>query len=1104
MSFNKISQRGGGDGYLSHAQLLGKRKEMKPKAWSNEATRKLTQGQSVYVKDAVEAWIPAVVVEEADSRLTVTVQLADDSIVMRKSSEVLARSEETELFICSSLTELNPVNEASALDCLHQRFSQDIFYTAAGTTIVAVNPFKDVHHLYNQHKIQDYHRPLQTLDPHIFMIGEKAYAHMLREMGNINQSIVVSGESGAGKTVSAKHLLKYLTIVSSPENEINLECSIPASVIERRVLDSNPILESFGNAATPRNENSSRFGKFIQLQFHRNGYILGGVIQTYLLEKTRVVHQGPGENNFHIFYQLMSLGDIDQVPSWLVAVRAEVQHSGLDCTVPQQAETLSVLQTVEAMSDIGVSTSQQVSIFKILLAILHLSTMKFISIKDGEACTFSDTEDTDQFVYVSSRTKEECCRLLGISALSLHHALLNRKIVTGTKAHQSVYVKPVTVAEAQSRRDSLAMLLYSRIFDWLVNFINTQIKADTFDHCINLLDIYGFETFEINNLEQLCINYANERLQQHYVTHFLRDLQTEYELEQITWTPIEYKDNKTCVETLHGPSGVFGILNEEVTLNRASDDSILCGRIITGCGAKGVVRKHGAGTFETKFIVRHYAGDVVYSVEKAVKKNKDNIPPELIALVATSEDSFLQDLFTNDEFSYTEQSLTPTKTKKKITVLTKFKSSLDRLMQSLERSDVHFIRCIKPNTNNRPGVFDRTYVLQQLEACGTLETVNICRLGYPARMDYKDFIQRYGFLARLSNAYVVKKFTTEASINNNCVGTEAEQDEFFQKVESQMSHFDLPFLNSGHKRLKKISVPSTDQSYRQCATVLVCIFPLEELHNAHAQFGKHKIFLTQTQMDHLEHTRASIIALLIARVQASWRAFSLQRSFCRYKVAALKIQAAWRRHSAQVHFCEVKLGSIKIQRAWRGYKLRCAVKTLVKLSHVLKRSLIYWTRRHRFKTALQKLHIQKLKEISSQAALSQELNTSELTVLPDLNLKESHEKARTSKKLKDQIDHNMVEDFSDTGSVCSDDSGVMIRDDLQSLAGDPAIESPPMKKHFTLRRDLRIGNGIITCRCLTKPGFRFHARRSVLKYGHFVGYPDVTLGLLDILQDDLE
>ncbi|KAH9524184.1 Unconventional myosin-XIX [Bulinus truncatus] len=623
--------RGGGEG---NTNVLGKRKEMTSKAWSNESTRKLTQGQIVFVKDDREAWVPAEVIEECGGD-AVIVQLEDDSTVSKKSTEVLARSEERELFTCSSLTELNPVNEASALECLHQRFSCNIFYTSAGTTIVAVNPFKDVPKLYSIHKIQEYHRPLQDLDPHIFIIGEKAYTHMLRELDKINQSIVVSGESGAGKTVSAKYLLKYLTIVSSPE--IDLDNSVPASVIERHVLDSNPILESFGNAATPRNENSSRFGKFIQLQFHRNGFILGGVIQTYLLEKTRVVHQGPGENNFHIFYQLLSLGNMDSVPAWLEDVKKEVQCSGLECTIPQQAETLSVLQTVEAMTDIGVSTSNQVSIFK--ATILHLSAMKFISTKDGEASSFSDDE-------VTSQSKEECCRLLGISSLSLHHALLNRKIVTGVKSHQSVYVKPVTLTEAESRRDSLAMLLYSRIFDWLVSFINRQIKADVFDHCINLLDIYGFETFDINNLEQLCINYANERLQQHYVTHFLRDLQTEYESEQIKWTPIEYKDNKTCVDTLHGPLGVFGILNETGVSVAVS---------LPLCGAKGIVRKYGASTYETKFIVRHHAGDVVYTVEDAIKKNKDNIPPELITLVADSQ-SFVQDIFTNNDFAYTEQS----------------------------------------------------------------------------------------------------------------------------------------------------------------------------------------------------------------------------------------------------------------------------------------------------------------------------------------------------------------------------------------------------------------------------------------------------------------
>ncbi|CAL1545034.1 unnamed protein product [Lymnaea stagnalis] len=1080
---------------------------MTTKFGSKEVTRKLTKGQTVYVRDDRDGWISAYVVDDCDKNSTVVVQLEDDRILQLKLDDVLARSEETDLFQCSSLTELNPINEASALECLHQRFTKDIFYTSAGTTIVAVNPFKDVPELYNIQKIRDYHISEEVLDPHIYVIAEKAYKHMVRELGKVHQSIVVSGESGAGKTVSAKYLLRYLTIVSSPEMEIDLECSIPGSVIERQVLDSNPILEAFGNAATPRNENSSRFGKFIQLQFHRNGYILGGVIQTYLLEKTRVVHQGLAENNFHIFYQSLYLRSLNNHPFffffniffiWEFFQIFPLLFLFLNIFLD---ETLSVLQTVEAMTDIGVPPTSQVSIFKILLAVLQLSSLRIISAKDGEASSISDDE-------ASTWAKDVSARLLGISSQSLHDALLNRNIVSGAKSHQTVFIKPVTVAEAQSRRDTLAMLLYSRVFDWLVTFINKQIKAPYFDSSINLLDIYGFETFDVNNLEQLCINYANERLQQHYVTHFLRDLQTEYEAEHISWTPVVYKDNKICVETLDGPNGVFGLLNEEVALNRKSDDSCLCGRIVDACKTSGIVRKPHAGTYETKFYVRHYAGDVLYTVQDAVTKNKDNIPLELISLMAHSSDNFILNLFNDTEYAHTEQSLTPTKTKKKISVLTKFKSSLDSLMSSLERSDVHFIRCIKPNNFNKPAYFDRVYALQQLRACGTIETVDICRLGYPARMTYQDFVQRYGLFMKLNGSRVLSGLLKDQPL---CDDEDKENGESFcEKIESQMASHDRHTHSIKYKKFRRKS--DIDRPCRRCACILMKVFSTEELHNCHLQFGMFKIFLTQKQTDRLEHTRAIIIGKLVSESQAAWRGFVGRRHFSQMKAAALKIQARWRTITEMRRLNAIRCGACRIQKCWRVYKLLCRMKQVASSARIIKRTLTKWIRRQKFRKALHDLKRQRREQNLDKSLYVEDVSQS---CFPDLwsdsapcDVQFFHEQINNFEEALvttegDMTDNKLIGDLDDTLSICSDDSGVMIKDDLQSLTGD-VTETPPMKKQkLAARRDLNIGDGIITCRRLTKPGLRFHVRKSILKYGHRVHHSELVHGMADALEQDL-
>ncbi|CAG5116739.1 unnamed protein product, partial [Candidula unifasciata] len=343
-------------------------------------------GQLVYLRDSKEGWITGTVVDAFENQATV---LTDSGQTLSTHVQgVHLRSEDYSYINCSKLTEVTPINEATVLECLHQRFLTNIYYTSAGSTIVAVNPFKDLPELYNINRIEEYHqhKEVSELDPHIYLIAENAYTSMVRGLGQVNQSIVVSGESGAGKTVSAKHLLRYLTIVSSPKQETGLK-SIPGSAIERRVLDSNPILEAFGNAATPRNENSSRFGKFIQLQYHRSGYILGGAIQTYLLEKTRVVHQGAGANNFHIFYQVLSLQELSAVPVWLEGIKGDVDKSKLKCAIPHQAATVPMLQIVDALTDIGVEPQTQV-----LLAILHLTQLKFVSSRDDEASSMSGDE----------------------------------------------------------------------------------------------------------------------------------------------------------------------------------------------------------------------------------------------------------------------------------------------------------------------------------------------------------------------------------------------------------------------------------------------------------------------------------------------------------------------------------------------------------------------------------------------------------------------------------------------------------------------------------------------------------------------------------------
>ncbi|GFO26155.1 unconventional myosin-xix [Plakobranchus ocellatus] len=930
----------------------------------------LTKGQLVYVRDNKHGWRRAVVAIDVESAQGfVTLAYEDGQNVKRKLKDVLLRAENSDMSQISSLTEVTPINEATVLECLHQRFSIGSFYTLAGSTVVAINPFKDVNRLYSLHNIWTYYesKNKEVLEPHVYLIADKAYRCMKRQMGRINQSIIVSGESGAGKTVSAKHLLRFLTIVSSPESDIDLDSSVPGSIIERRVLDSNPLLEAFGNAATPRNDNSSRFGKFIQLQFHRNGVILGGVIQTYLLEKTRVVHQGKGENNFHIFYQLFSMQEEPQLPAWLEPVKAEIQASRLECSLITADKEHSIQTTLNAMSEIGIQPTTQAAIFKTLLVILHIMTLKFLAQRDGESTSYSEDQET-------VRAKEESARLLGVSSESLQYALLNRSIVSGgggedKPSRRSVFHKPLIVVEAESRRDCLAMLLYSSLFDWLVNFINHQIRVEHFDHSIGLLDIYGFEAFEVNSLEQLCINYANERLQQHYVVHFLRDLQYEYEAEGIAWKSVAYIDNKNCVEALDGLTGVFGVLNEDVYLNRKSVDHQVCSRIIEACNNLDLVHKSHAGTYGNQFIISHFAGDVLYTVEGAVTKNKDIIPPEILSLLQSSSNSFILELFSDNHSSLPPSASHGAKKQRKRTVLSKFKSSLDNLLTSLGDSDVHYIRCIKPNTQSLQEVFDPAFVLQQLKACGTIQTVDICRRGYPARMTYYDFVQRYQVFTRTKHymhdtkRVQLNKLEHELSGEKDQENEKGTTDSLFITVERRLSKMQSSEYHSdfmGSKECRNYQRLSID--------ILVSVFDHLLLVGVEIQFGHSKIFLTQKQIEHLEETRTRVINHLVCLAQACWRGYLHRTKYQQTRLAVVIIQTSWRAHSERQRFKMMQKAASVIQRKWAAHRLRCSVKALSKASKVIKRSLIKWVRRGKSKQALQKLQNQKEKDLKTQAA----------------------------------------------------------------------------------------------------------------------------------------
>uniref|UniRef100_A0A663MAD8 Unconventional myosin-XIX n=1 Tax=Athene cunicularia TaxID=194338 RepID=A0A663MAD8_ATHCN len=621
-------------------------------------------------------------------------------------------SDEEKLHLFDDLTKVNPVTTTTVLKCLQARYTVNLFYTNAGCSLVALNPFQPISCLYSPELMREYHVALrpQDLKPHIFAVAEQTYRNVQSQLDPVNQSIIVSGESGAGKTWTSRCLMKFYASVAA--SVISPRGNETVERIEKRVLDSNPVMEAFGNACTLRNNNSSRFGKYIQLRLDRFHHLSSASIQTFLLEKTRVAYQAPNERNFHIFYQITKGATAEERLEWNLPEGADYRW------LPNSERNLDedcFEVTRDAMFHLGIDCSTQNNIFKVLSGLLHLGNVQF-----------SNPVDESQPCELEDKTKGEVTStpyLLKIPVEELLESLRIRTITAGKQ--QQVFKKPCSRAECETRRDCLAKVIYARLFEWLVLVINESIYADpsAWTSFIGLLDVYGFEAFPENNLEQLCINYANEKLQQHFVAHYLKAQQEEYAAEGLQWSFINYQDNQNCLDLIEGnPLSIFSLLNEECRLNRSSNTDLFQTRIEKALSNNQCLSRNKFSK-KPNFIISHYAGKVCYQLAAMVEKNKDPIPPELVHVLQNSKDPLLQKLF-----PMTERNQNSIKTQNRaavVTVVSKFKGSLEHLMQILNSTTPHYIRCIKPNADCKAMTFKREEVLSQLQACGIVEAITI-------------------------------------------------------------------------------------------------------------------------------------------------------------------------------------------------------------------------------------------------------------------------------------------------------------------------------------------------------------------------------------------
>ncbi|NXH12919.1 MYO19 protein, partial [Bucco capensis] len=812
----------------------------------------------------------------------------EDSIIQSKLSESLEEevraflSDEEKLPLVDDLTKVNPVTTTTVLRCLQARYAVNLFYTNAGCSLVALNPFQPISCLYSPELMRQYHAALcpQDLKPHIFAVAEQTYRNLQSQIAPVNQSIIVSGESGAGKTWTSRCLMKFYASVAA--SAVSPKGNETVERIEKRVLDSNPVMEAFGNACTLRNSNSSRFGKYIQLQLDRFHHLRSASIQTFLLEKTRVAYQAPNERNFHIFYQITKGATAEERLQWKLPEGAHY------CWLPNSERDLEedcFEVTREAMFHLGIDHSTQNNIFKILSGLLHLGNIHFSNpLDESQPCELQDK--AKDFVQTAGD-------LLKIPAEELLESLRIRTITAGKQ--QQVFKKPCSRAECETRRDCLAKVIYAKLFEWLVLLINESISAapSAWTSFIGLLDVYGFEAFPENNLEQLCINYANEKLQQHFVAHYLKAQQEEYAAEGLQWSFINYQDNQTCLDLIEGnPLSIFALLNEECLLNRSSNPELFQTRIEKALSQNQCLSQNKFSK-KPNFMICHYAGKVCYQLTAMVEKNKDPIPPELVHVLEDSKDPLLQKLFPVTERN--QNHIKPQNRAAVVTVVSKFKGSLEHLMQILNSTTPHYIRCIKPNADCKARTFQTEEVLRQLQACGIVEAISISAAGFPVRIPLQSFTERYGVLRKSCGAR--KKRASEPSNQPPAEKQEVADDKASPSAVLEILQHVMGETAAGQtgSRADNISV--------------YC--------------GKTKVFMANSVLEQLEARRAVVLNEKAFCIQCCWRRFK-QKKVAKERWSATVIQAAVRSWLAKSHFQRMLRAANVIKHAWRRWKARMA------------------------------------------------------------------------------------------------------------------------------------------------------------------------------------
>ncbi|XP_072829544.1 myosin-9 [Vicugna pacos] len=705
-----------------------------PLAQADWAAKKL-----VWVPSDKSGFEPASLKEEVGEEAIV--ELVENGKKVKVNKDDIQKMNPPKFSKVEDMAELTCLNEASVLHNLKERYYSGLIYTYSGLFCVVINPYKNLP-IYSEEIVEMYKgKKRHEMPPHIYAITDTAYRSMMQDRED--QSILCTGESGAGKTENTKKVIQYLAHVASSHKSKKDQ-----GELERQLLQANPILEAFGNAKTVKNDNSSRFGKFIRINFDVNGYIVGANIETYLLEKSRAIRQAKEERTFHIFYYLLSgAGEHLKTDLLLEPYNKYRFLSNGHVTIPGQQDKDMFQETMEAMRIMGIPDEEQMGLLRVISGVLQLGNI-----------VFKKERNTDQASMPDNTAAQKVSHLLGINVTDFTRGILTPRIKVGRDYVQ----KAQTKEQADFAIEALAKATYERMFRWLVLRINkaldkTKRQGASF---IGILDIAGFEIFDLNSFEQLCINYTNEKLQQLFNhTMFILE-QEEYQREGIEWNFIDFGlDLQPCIDLIEkpaGPPGILALLDEECWFPKATDKSFV-EKVMQEQGTHPKFQKPKQLKDKADFCIIHYAGKVDYKADEWLMKNMDPLNDNIATLLHQSSDKFVSELWKDvdriiglDQVAGMSETAMPGafKTRKGMfrTVGQLYKEQLAKLMATLRNTNPNFVRCIIPNHEKKAGKLDPHLVLDQLRCNGVLEGIRICRQGFPNRVVFQEFRQRYEIL----------------------------------------------------------------------------------------------------------------------------------------------------------------------------------------------------------------------------------------------------------------------------------------------------------------------------------------------------------------------